>query len=175
MCWKWKYFNQFSFNQFNSSQFHFNRLNGGSIYRGVRSSVDVQMDIDRGAGEPEVRVALAQGLHQRGLQRPASRICVRRQHGRGLRLRDVRPVRGLVWHGLRDPDHNEYGHRCAHTHLLRPEEHLGARLSMGFDCILLHDIKRSHQCQWMVIAGTALLWNYLRLQFWMHRPDNHRR
>jgi hypothetical protein len=76
MCWKWKYFSQFSFNQFNSSQFHFNKLNGGSIYRGVRSSVDVQMDIDRRAGEPE--------------------------------------------------------------------EHLGARLSMGLDCILLHDIKRSH-------------------------------
>jgi hypothetical protein len=41
MYWKWKYFSQFSFNQFNSSQFHFSKLNDGSIYRGVRPSVDV--------------------------------------------------------------------------------------------------------------------------------------
>jgi hypothetical protein len=53
MYWKWKYFSQFSFNQFNSSQFHFNKLNDGSIYRGVRPSVDVQIDIDRRAGEPK--------------------------------------------------------------------------------------------------------------------------
>jgi hypothetical protein len=43
--------------------------------RRVRSSVDVPLDIDGLAGEPEVGVGLAQGLHQRRLQRQASRLC----------------------------------------------------------------------------------------------------
>ena len=42
--------------------------------RHVRSSVDVPLDLDRPAGEPEVGVGLAQGLHQRRLQRQAPRL-----------------------------------------------------------------------------------------------------
>jgi hypothetical protein len=65
LYWKWKYFSKSQFNSihFNESQLRFKKRNDGSIYRRMRSSIDVQMDIDRRAGEPEVRVALAQGLH----------------------------------------------------------------------------------------------------------------
>jgi hypothetical protein len=55
------------------------------------------------------------------------------------------------------------GRRCAYTLLLRPEEHLGARLSMVCLRILLSDGKRSHQREWMVIGGDDLLRNHLRL------------
>ena len=44
----------------------------------VRASVDVPLDVDGRAGEPEVGLGLAQGLHQRRLQRQAPRLRARR-------------------------------------------------------------------------------------------------
>lgn len=57
MYWKWGNFSQFNFSQFDFSKL--SKLNGGSIYIHMHSSVDISLDIDRPAGEPEVGVCLA--------------------------------------------------------------------------------------------------------------------
>ncbi|RDL42454.1 Alpha-L-arabinofuranosidase axhA-2 [Venustampulla echinocandica] len=49
------------------------RIGGGSRGADVHSSVDVPLDIDWPASDPEGGLGIAQGLHQCRLQRPASR------------------------------------------------------------------------------------------------------
>ncbi len=44
----------------------------------VHAAVDLPLDVDGPAGDPEVGVGLAQGLHPRPLQRPAPRLRARR-------------------------------------------------------------------------------------------------
>lgn len=64
--------------------------------------------------------------------------------------------------------------RRADAPLLRTEEHLGARLPMGRDRLLLPDVERPHQPEWLVIPAGALLRKHFRLWNRTHRPDAHR-
>ena len=137
----------------------------------VHPSVDVPLDVDGLAGEPEVGLGLAQGLHHRRLQRPASRLRDDARHGLDVGLDELQPLHQLVRHGLRHPEHDVVVHRRADTVLLRPEEHLGAGLPVGRDRLRLPDVDRSHQRQRMVGAERALLRNHLRLGHRTHRPD----
>lgn len=141
----------------------------------MRSSVDVPLDIDRCAGDPEIRVGLAEGLHHRQLQWQAACVRDEPRHRIELGLDEFRAFHKLVRHGLGEPERNEFFSCCAYTLLFRAEEYLGARPPMGPDCILLQDVKGSHQCEWMVISAAALYRQHLRLQHGPNRPDTHRR
>ena len=113
MYWKWRNFDQFNDNRIHSRMY---------------SSVDVPVEFDRPAGGPAVGVGRGQRLHRRRLQWPTSRVCVNCELGTGLWLHELRPLYRLVGYGLGEPERDEYGLGCAYTHLLRPKEHLGARL-----------------------------------------------
>ena len=63
--------------------------------RHMRPSLDLQVDLDRLSREPEVRVGLAQGLHQRRLQRQAPRLRDDSRHGIVMGLDGLRPLHEL--------------------------------------------------------------------------------
>ena len=94
--------------------------------------------------------------------------------GTTLGLDELRPLHQLVRHGLGQPEHDVVRHRRAHAVLLRAEEHLGARLPVGWDRLLLPDVERPHQPERLVVAADALLRKHLRLRHRTHRPDAHR-
>ena len=139
----------------------------------MHSSLNVPLDSNpqQPAGYPEEWVGCAQGLHACSLQRPASRICVGPQLGE-LWLDELRSLHKLVRHGFSEPELDDFSRRCSCTLPLCPQEHLGACLSMGLDCLLLPDVQRSHQREWLVVTAGALLRNHL-IQHWLHRPDCH--
>ena len=70
----------------------------------VRSSVDVPLDVDGRAGEPEDRVGLAEGLHHRRLQRQAPGLRDHARHGNDVGLDELQPLHQLVRHGLGQPE-----------------------------------------------------------------------
>ena len=144
----------------------------------VQSPVDLPLDLHGRAGAAQGRVGLAQGLHRRPLQRQASRLCDDargRGNGSGLGFDELRPVHQLVGDGLGRPEHDVGRHRRAHALLLRAEEHLGARLPVGrWERLLLPDVERPHQPQWLVGTAGALLRKHHRLRHRPHRPDAHR-
>lgn len=72
------------------------------------------------------------------------------------------------------PEHDVGFHRRAHALLLRAEEHLGARLPVGRDRLLLPDVERPHQPEWLVVPAGALLRKHPRFRNRTHRPDAHR-
>jgi hypothetical protein len=84
-------------------------------------------------------VGFTQGLHPRSLQGTASRVCVELQLSE-LWLDELRPLHGLVRHGLSKSKLDDFVDSCAHTLLLLSQEHLGARLSMRVDRILLQNV-----------------------------------
>lgn len=127
-----------------------------------------------GAGAAQAGVGLAQGLHHRPLQRQTTRLCDHARHGDEVGFDELRPVHQLVGDGLGQPEHDVQFHRRTHALLLRAEEHLGARLPVGRDRLLLPDVERPHQPQRLVIRAGALLRKHLRLRNRAHRPDTHR-
>ena len=129
---------------------------------GLRAPVDVPVVVDRRAGEPEERLGLAEGLHQRGLQRQAPGLRVERHRQRLVRLDELQPVHELVRHGLGQPERDEPGHGGAHAALLRPEEHLGAGLPVGSDLVHLPDVERPDQRQRLVLGADAVHRQHLR-------------
>ena len=70
----------------------------------VHASVDVPLDVDGLAGEPEVGLGLAQGLHQRRLQRQAPRLRHDARHRVDVGLDELQPLHELVRHGLGQPE-----------------------------------------------------------------------
>ncbi len=61
------------------------------------------------AGDAEVGLGLAQGLHHRPVQRPASGLRDHARHRIVLGLDELRPVHELVGHGLGQPERDESG------------------------------------------------------------------
>ena len=82
----------------------------------------------------------------------------------------------LVGDGFGHPEHDVELRRRAHALLLRSEEHLGAHLPVGRrERLLLPDVERPLQPQWLVRTAGALLRKHHRLRNGPHRPDPHRR
>ncbi len=89
--------------------------------RDVRPSLDVPLDLDRGARAAGERVGVGEGLHRRGLQRQAPGLRVQRQR-LVVRVDDVQPVHQLVGHGVRRAERDGPGRGGAHAVLLRPDQ-----------------------------------------------------
>ncbi len=124
--------------------------------------------------QPANGLGLAEGLHQRRLQRQAPGLRVERV-GIVVRLDGVQSLHELVGHGVGRPDRNEPGHGGAHAVLLRAQEHLGAGVPVG--CVALHlpHVERPHQPQRLVLAAAAVHRQHLRLRHRPDRPDPDRR
>jgi hypothetical protein len=139
----------------------------------MHSSVDVSLDVDRLAGQPEVGLGVAEGLHQCRLQRQASGVRVECL-GFVVRLDELQSVHQLVGHGLGRAERDEPGRRGADPLLLRPEEHLVAGRPVGCDTLLLPDLQRPDQPEWLVGEPAAVHRQHLRPQHRSDRPDTDR-
>ena len=75
----------------------------------------------------------------------------------GAGIDDLQPLHELVRHGHRHPEHDVLRCHRADAVLLRPEEHLGARLPVGLAVqLLLPHLERPHQPQRLVPAAGAV-------------------
>src|SRR5207253_1504898 len=89
-----------------------------------------------------------QGLHQRRLQRQASRVRDDARQRVVVGLDELHPIHELVRHGLGRSERDEPGHRRTHPVLLRTKEYLGAGLPVGSDGVHLQE----GQSQYLMIV-----------------------
>jgi hypothetical protein len=65
-------------------------------------------------------------------------------------------------------DRHELWYSRADNLLLCTQEHLGARLSMGPNCIQLPHVQRPYKCERMVGDTDPVFWHDYRFEHWLH-------
>ena len=174
LCWRrWWHHNNYQGSRGNNNTHHIKGYSHKCSC--VCSPNNIQVDIYRCPGSAKIRLGLSQGLLNHFLQWPTSCLCHNPRHRNILRLHGLRSLQRLVQHGFRQPKRYELRHGSTNSLLLRTQEHLGSRISMGSHHVLLQDLYQPLECQWMGSSTTTLLWHDLWLLHRCNRPNSHRR
>ena len=143
----------------------------------VHPAVDLPVDLHRLAGHPEVGLGVAQGLHHRS-RTTASTSSTPRRTTPGQSWGSMNFSLFTNWSDMASASQNAMssGDRRAVAVLLRPEEHLGAHLPVGWRRPFSYRTSSdpTNPNGWSV-AAAAVHRQHHRLRHRPDRPDPHRR